>query len=270
MASIAKIGVGTQTDPQLLAATGGGSLTARVSDYVKEVFSWIAHWAVTLGAIVGVVVVIKVIAASPLIAVAAAIGAVMLYKNRQKIALLFSLWITVFKDFIGLKKHAWFHPVGDHIVLGGIPLQGKNHPQKLQKMNVTGVLCLAEEEELKTEGVFVHPVKPETWHAMSIAFRHIPSSEVSSLSPTKIDEAVAFIHARAQKNEKTYVHDAQGTGRGALVVACYLMKHQNLSAKGAIDFIKKRRPAVVLTTEQRGRIYEYADHLEEVSKPKPS
>jgi len=252
------------------------SRIARVSAYAKAIFATMGEWATIVGSIVGTVVVIKIIATYPIVTIVGAIAAVVLYKNRQKIALIVSLWITMFKNCLGLKKHAWFHKIDDKLLLGGMPLEKKNHLENLQKENVKVAICLAQDKELKTESWFIHPMKKEAWESANpkIAFQHFPVDKgTSPQSIPQLDKAVDFMHEHIkQKSNETsdkaqessaraYVYDAEGGGRAALFSVCYLVKYGKLSSKAAREKITAVRPAAVLTREQKGCVSEYLDYL---------
>jgi|GEM_PF-2319066 len=237
------------------------SLGCRIKEVALRALSFLKDWGLVLTGVIGTVVVVNVIAAYPLLSIAGMVGLVILYRNRKKIALTLSLWVTMFKERIGWKKHAWFNEVHKDIVLGGIPLQGKKHPQELQKLGVKGVLSVASEEEESSQSWNVRPVTSEIWDAMKIDYKAIPTQEEKCLSLEDLDSAVRFIHHKANQGEKTYVYCGHGKDRSFLVAACYLVKHGHMRAKEALELIRKGRADVKLYTEQLGRFYEYVDHI---------
>lgn len=233
--------------------------TSKVKDFAKKAFSTLFSWGQFALKIFSIVVVIHVIASHPIITIAASILGFIAYKNRHTIAYVASLYACVFKNFIGITKYTWFNEINDNIILGGIPLQNKNHPKKFQEMGVTDVICLAEEFELKTTTCVTTPVSPSTWQQQGIQFKHLPAKDFLPVSMETLDQAVARMHEIVdRKRGKVYAHCKAGVGRSAMVVICYLIKHKGYSAEAALAFVKAKRPSINLNTDQRARIYEYA------------
>ncbi len=57
------------------------------------------------------------------------------------------------------------------------------------------------------------------------------------------------------------VHCLWGIGRTGTMLACYLVKEQNLTADQAIDEIRRLRPYSVETYEQEELVHQYFEHL---------
>jgi len=90
---------------------------------------------------------------------------------------------------------------------------------------------------------------PESW-IKNIKYLHVPTEDLSAPDIEKIDNAIDFIHERIKNNEPTMVHCAAGIGRTGTILACYLIKYHNLSAKDAIDKIRKERPGSIQSESQ--------------------
>jgi atypical dual specificity phosphatase len=90
---------------------------------------------------------------------------------------------------------------------------------------------------------------PESW-IKNIKYLHVPTEDLSAPDMEKIDNAVDFIHERIKNNEPTMVHCAAGIGRTGTILACYLIKYQNLSVKDAIDKVRKERPGSIQSESQ--------------------
>jgi atypical dual specificity phosphatase len=56
--------------------------------------------------------------------------------------------------------------------------------------------------------------------------------------------AVHFLSAAVAMNKKTVVHCRWGIGRAPLTVACFLVAHEGMTTRKAIDFVRERRPVV--------------------------
>ena len=90
---------------------------------------------------------------------------------------------------------------------------------------------------------------PESW-IKDINYLHVPTEDLSAPDMDKIDQTVDFIQERIKNDEPIMVHCAAGIGRTGTVLACYLIKYNNLSAKSAIEKVRKERPGSIQSESQ--------------------
>lgn len=90
---------------------------------------------------------------------------------------------------------------------------------------------------------------PESW-IKNIKYLHVPTEDLSVPDIEEIDNTIDFIHERIKNNEPTMVHCAAGIGRTGTILACYLIKYHKLSAKDAIDKVRKERPGSIQSESQ--------------------
>lgn len=237
---------------------------AKVTEVAKQLFEEVVFWGGVALAVTTTVVVLGAALSHPILSIAAIVLGCMAYKNRQKIAYIATLYLSVLKNSLGLSK--WHSEINENITLGSVPLENKNHHKILKDSGVTDVLCLAQDFELETTTFVSKPVTKKIWSDEGINFKHIPIQESTPIGVKTIEKAVAIIDEVARKKGKIYVHCRESSGASASIIICYLMKHQNLSAKQAIALIKLKRPSIEINVHQRGRIHEYEDILE-VQKP---
>ncbi|KAG6532953.1 hypothetical protein ZIOFF_006813 [Zingiber officinale] len=69
-------------------------------------------------------------------------------------------------------------------------------------------------------------------------------------SPVDIRRAVDFIHSNASCGRTTYVHCKAGRGRSTTIVLCYLVKYRNMTATAALEYVRSKRPRVLLAPSQ--------------------
>ena len=113
---------------------------------------------------------------------------------------------------------------------------------------------IAELEWVKKQGVksiitMTESPLPESW-IKDTNYLHVPTEDLSAPDMDKIDETVDFIQERIKNDEPIMVHCAAGIGRTGTILACYLVKYQNMSAKNAIEKVRKERPGSIQSESQ--------------------
>jgi atypical dual specificity phosphatase len=101
---------------------------------------------------------------------------------------------------------------------------------------------------------------PESW-VKNVKYLHVPTEDFSAPDMEQIDEAIEFIQNRLENNEPVMVHCAAGIGRTGTILACYLVKYQKLSAKDAIQKVRKERPGSIQSESQEIAISLYYKFL---------
>lgn len=89
---------------------------------------------------------------------------------------------------------------------------------------------------------------------------HIPVKNYSPPSLEQIDQAITFIETSG--DDKILIHCWAGLGRTGTIVACYLVKHENMTSDEAIKHIRMLRPGSVETSEQELIIHKYSATIE--------
>ena len=90
---------------------------------------------------------------------------------------------------------------------------------------------------------------PESW-IKDVNYLHVPTEDLSAPDMDKIDQTVDFIQERIKNDEPIMVHCAAGIGRTGTMLACYLIKYHNMSAKNAIEKVRKERPGSIQSESQ--------------------
>ncbi len=75
-------------------------------------------------------------------------------------------------------------------------------------------------------------------------------------------KTVDFIHNRITSNEPVMVHCLAGLGRTGTMLACYLIKHQKMSADEAIQKVREERPGSIQSYPQEEIIFQFAKSLQ--------
>ena len=101
---------------------------------------------------------------------------------------------------------------------------------------------------------------PEEW-VSDIGYLHVPTPDLTAPDMDRIDITVDFIHKKISNDQAVMVHCAAGMGRAGTILACYLVKYEQYSAKDAIKKIRKKRPGSIQSEIQELAITFYEKHV---------
>jgi len=144
--------------------------------------------------------------------------------------------------FPSLTKRPWFSPITDKLTLAACPLF--EHVESLKAEGYSAVLSLLESSETERH-LFGCPAKPKDWQAANIDFLNLPTPDCTAVLDENVEKGVAFLHHHISRGRKVIVNCLAGVGRSATIVICYLVKHQGMSAKEAVAFVRSKRAIAV-------------------------
>jgi len=101
---------------------------------------------------------------------------------------------------------------------------------------------------------------PESW-VKDVNYLHIPTQDLSAPDIEKIETVVDFIHEQISSKKPVMVHCAAGMGRAGTILACYLIKYQNYTAKDAIEKVRSERPGSIQSELQEYAVEFYERHI---------
>ncbi|MED6132040.1 hypothetical protein PIB30_015616 [Stylosanthes scabra] len=145
----------------------------------------------------------------------------------------------------------WWDEVDEFVLLGAVPFP-KDVPH-LKKLGVGGVITLNEPYETL--------VPSKLYHTYGIDHLVIPTRDyLFAPSFVDISRAVQFIHKNASSGKTTYVHCKAGRGRSTTIVLCYLVEYKHMTPAAAMEYVRSRRPRVLLAPSQWKAVQKYSKH----------
>ncbi|XP_073044037.1 phosphatidylglycerophosphate phosphatase PTPMT2-like [Primulina eburnea] len=158
-----------------------------------------------------------------------------------------TLLYNVFRNKIQA-EFRWWDQIDQFLLLGAVPFP-KDVP-RLKHLGVGGVITLNEPYETL--------VPTSLYHAHGIDHLVIPTRDyMFAPSFVDINRAVDFIHKNASTGRTTYVHCKAGRGRSTTIVLCYLVEYKHMSPVAALEYVRSRRPRVLLAPSQWKAVQEY-------------
>lgn len=158
-----------------------------------------------------------------------------------------TLLYNVFRNKIEA-EFRWWDQVDEFLLLGAVPFP-KDVPH-LKQLGVGAVITLNEPYETL--------VPPSLYHAHGIDHLVIPTRDyLFAPSFADISQAVQFIHQNATCGKITYVHCKAGRGRSTTIVLCYLVEYKHMTPAAALEYVRSRRPRVLLAPSQWKAVQDY-------------
>lgn len=158
-----------------------------------------------------------------------------------------TLLYNVFRNKIQ-SEFRWWDQIDQFLLLGAVPFP--SDVPRLKQLGVGGVITLNEPYETL--------VPSSLYHAHGIDHLVIPTRDyLFAPSFVDINRAVDFIHRNASSGLTTYVHCKAGRGRSTTVVLCYLVEYKHMTPSAALEFVRSRRPRVLLAPSQWKAVQEF-------------
>ncbi|XP_044464552.1 phosphatidylglycerophosphate phosphatase PTPMT2-like [Mangifera indica] len=159
-----------------------------------------------------------------------------------------TLLYNVFRNKIQA-EFRWWDKVDQFVLLGAVPFP-KDVP-RLKQLGVGGVITLNEPYETL--------VPTTLYHAYGIDHLVIPTRDYL-FAPSFVDirRAVDFIHRNSCSGKTTYVHCKAGRGRSTTIVLCYLVEYKHMTPATALEYVRSRRPRVLLARSQWKAVQEFS------------
>jgi len=126
--------------------------------------------------------------------------------------------------------------------------------------SINEVQCVIEQGVKSIVTVREEPLDDD-W-VKDVKYLHIMSNDMGVPEFVDLVSAVDFIHSRITNNEPVMVHCLAGLGRTGTLLACYLIKHQKMSADDAMQKVREERHGSIQSFSQEEIIFQFAKSLQ--------
>lgn len=145
----------------------------------------------------------------------------------------------------------WYNRIDETVLLGALPFRSMT--KELLAENVRVVINMTEPFETKW---WVNTA--EEWDSYGIVLVNLSTRDmVEAPSQQNLVIGVQCILDQRRKGNSVYVHCKAGRTRSTTVVACYLMQRHNWSPEEAVEFIRRKRPHIILRNKQKFALHKY-------------
>ncbi|XP_012528715.1 phosphatidylglycerophosphatase and protein-tyrosine phosphatase 1 isoform X2 [Monomorium pharaonis] len=171
----------------------------------------------------------------------------------------------------------WYDRIDETVILGALPFR-RTAKQLIDDENIKAVVSMNEDYELS----LLSNTEKE-WHRHNVEFLQLSTTDIfQAPSQEKLQDGVNFINKFRNISSRklgdssiidgheqlgtVYVHCKAGRTRSATLVACYLITKNNWTPEEAVDYMRTKRPHILLHTPQWSALnLFYARHVQSMS-----
>ena len=96
-----------------------------------------------------------------------------------------------------------------------------------------------------------------------INYLHVHSNDMGIPEFSDLVDSVDFIHQRITNDEPVMVHCLAGLGRTGTILACYLIKYEDMTADDAIEKVRRERHGSIQSFSQEEIIFRFEKFVRE-------
>ena len=96
-----------------------------------------------------------------------------------------------------------------------------------------------------------------------VNYLHVHSNDMGIPEFSDLVDSVDFIHQRITNDEPVMVHCLAGLGRTGTILACYLIKYENMSADDAVEKVRRERHGSIQSFSQEEIIFRFEKFVRE-------
>jgi len=96
-----------------------------------------------------------------------------------------------------------------------------------------------------------------------VNYLHVHSNDMGIPEFSDLVDSVDFIHQRITNDEPVMVHCLAGLGRTGTILACYLIKYEDMAADDAIEKVRRERHGSIQSFSQEEIIFRFEKFVRE-------
>ena len=96
-----------------------------------------------------------------------------------------------------------------------------------------------------------------------VNYLHVHSNDMGIPEFSDLVNSVDFIHQRITNEEPVMVHCLAGLGRTGTILACYLIKYEDMTAGDAIEKVRQERHGAIQSFSQEEIIFRFEKFVRE-------
>jgi len=96
-----------------------------------------------------------------------------------------------------------------------------------------------------------------------VNYLHVHSNDMGIPEFSDLVNSVHFIHQRITNDEPVMVHCLAGLGRTGTILACYLIKYEDMAADDAIEKVRRERHGSIQSFSQEEIIFRFEKFVRE-------
>ena len=96
-----------------------------------------------------------------------------------------------------------------------------------------------------------------------VNYLHVHSNDMGIPEFSDLVNSVDFIYQRITNDEPVMVHCLAGLGRTGTILACYLIKYENMSADDAVEKVRRERHGSIQSFSQEEIIFRFEKFVRE-------
>ena len=96
-----------------------------------------------------------------------------------------------------------------------------------------------------------------------VTYLHVHSNDMGIPEFSDLVNSVDFIHQRITNDEPVMVHCLAGLGRTGTILACYLIKYEDMTADDAIEKVRRERLGSIQSFSQEEIIFRFEKFVRE-------
>ncbi|XP_055706572.1 phosphatidylglycerophosphatase and protein-tyrosine phosphatase 1 isoform X2 [Phlebotomus papatasi] len=171
-----------------------------------------------------------------------------------------TLFYNVFMEKVTSRR--WYDRIDNNVILGALPFRSMTQ-DLIQNENVKAVVSMNEDYELT-----LFSNNAEMWKSHGVKFLQLPTVDIFECpDQSKLIQGVTFINrflppvntlpgivsSNSEELDEpgtVYIHCKAGRTRSATLVGCYLMIRNGWTPEQAVEYMKEKRPHVLLHRQQ--------------------